>query len=188
MRATAKIAIVAAALACSAAAAPALAAPAASARTASAATTSHRHVRHCTSSNTVTWLGLGAGGGAAGTIFYPIEFTNTGHHACTLYGYPGVRAVTSSGRTIGYPARHSGRRHLVTLRPGWTAHAILGIVQAGNVAGCHLTHDAYLRIWAPRQKASTTIPSFTFDACWNRSVLRVGAVHRGTGIPGYTTS
>jgi hypothetical protein len=29
--------------------------------------------------------------GAAGTIFFPVRFTNKGTHACTLRGYPGSR-------------------------------------------------------------------------------------------------
>ncbi|MDA8323890.1 MAG: DUF4232 domain-containing protein [Actinomycetota bacterium] len=190
MRMTTRAVIAAAAIACSAAAAaPALAAQASVARgTAAVSAARHHAPPHCASYNTTTWFGLGLGGGAAGTIYYPIEFSNTGHRACTMYGFPGVWAVTNSGRTIGYPATHQGRPRLVTLRPGQTAHAILGIVEAGNIAGCRIAHNAYLKIYAPHQRAATRIPAFTFDACWNRSVLRVGPVRPGTGIPGYTTS
>jgi hypothetical protein len=33
----------------------------------------------CATSQTLIWLGLGNGGGAAGTIFYPLEFTKACH-------------------------------------------------------------------------------------------------------------
>jgi len=145
-------------------------------------------VSQCKSYNTVTWLGLGEGGGSAGTIFYPLEFSNVGHRTCWLYGYPGVSAVSNTGKQIGLPASHAGPKRIVVLRPGATAHVILGIVEAGNIAGCHIRNGASLKIYAPGQKGWTIIPSFTFTACSNKSVLRVNAVHAGTGIPGFTTS
>src|SRR5215470_17235015 len=50
-------------------------------------------------------LTVGAANGAAGTIFYPLDFTNTSGSACTMYGYPGVAFVSSpSGSQIGAPA------------------------------------------------------------------------------------
>lgn len=33
----------------------------------------------------------------AGTIFYPLDFTNASSSACTMYGYPGVAFVSSPG-------------------------------------------------------------------------------------------
>jgi hypothetical protein len=34
------------------------------------------------------WVAVSQGSGAAGTIYYPLEFTNTSGHACSLSGYP----------------------------------------------------------------------------------------------------
>ena len=93
--------------------AAALAAPARPAAPARAAA----QARQCTAAHTVAWLGI-PGSGAAGSTFYPLEFSNVGHHTCWLFGYPGVSAISSSGRRIGPPASHTGRRRLVTLRPG----------------------------------------------------------------------
>lgn len=42
-------------------------------------------------------LRIGQANGAAGTVFYPVEFTNTSSTACTMYGYPGVAFVTKPG-------------------------------------------------------------------------------------------
>jgi hypothetical protein len=142
----------------------------------------------CTAGHTAIWLGLGPGGGAAGSTFYPLEFSNIGHRSCWLFGYPGVSAINGRGHRIGPPANHSGRRHRVTLRPGATAHAILQVIDAGNVAGCHRRTAAGLRVFAPGQTRSTEILGFSFQACSNRRVLGVGPVRPGTGIPGFTSS
>jgi hypothetical protein len=146
----------------------------------------HR-IAPCRADSTQIWLGLGNGGGAAGTIFYPLEFSNVGHRTCTLFGFPGVSAVIN-GRQVGFAAIRIGRKHLVALRPGQTAHAILGIVEAGIISGCHTRNGASLKVFAPNQRGFTIIPAFTFTACSNRSVLRIQSVHFGVGIPGFTTS
>ncbi|HUZ51801.1 MAG TPA: DUF4232 domain-containing protein [Streptosporangiaceae bacterium] len=188
------------ALACSAVALPvaAVALPTATAEPTATAQPTADHARHdeqaaravhrCTTFSTTTWLGLGNGGGTLGTIFYPIEFSNTGKQTCTLFGYPGVSAISGSGHQIGQPAIASGKKQVIMLKPGGTAHVVLGIVEAGNIAGCKMRPGAFLKIFAPGQKAAATIPNFTFTACANKSVLRVDAVHAGTGIPGAVSS
>ena len=120
-------------------------------------------MRQCTAAHTVAWLGI-PGSGAAGSTFYPPEFSNVGHRTCFLFGYPGVSAISAAGRRIGPPARHTGRRHLVTLRPGGTAHAILQVVEAGNIAGCHLRRAAGLKVYPPGQRRPTDILGFSFPA------------------------
>ncbi len=146
----------------------------------------HR-VAPCRANSTRIWLGLGPGGGTAGTTFYPLEFSNIGRRTCSLFGFPGVSAVIK-GKQVGGAAIRSGRKRLVVLRPGQTAHAILGIVDAGAIGGCHQRSGASLRVFAPNQQGSTIIPSFTFTACSNRSVLRIRSVNFGVGIPGFTVS
>ena len=44
-------------------------------------------------------------GGAAGSAYYPVNFTNTSAAACGLYGYPGMSFVTAAG---GAGRRHAG--------------------------------------------------------------------------------
>jgi hypothetical protein len=136
----------------------------------------------CTSRQTEIWLGLGLGGGTAGTIFYPVEFTNVGHHACFLWGFPKAAAISASGHQIGKSSRALRLRHgVVELFPGWTAHATLGIVEAGNVCS-HPVRAASLRIRAPHQRASTDLP-FAFQACHGKRVLVFGPIMPGVGIP-----
>ncbi|HUZ26239.1 MAG TPA: DUF4232 domain-containing protein [Streptosporangiaceae bacterium] len=139
-------------------------------------------IPHCRAGQTLTWLGLGLGGGTAGTIFYPLEFTNVSKHTCTLFGYPRVSAISKGGRQIGKSSRHLRARHrVVTLPPGWTAHASLGIIEAGNVCSRPVMATT-LKIHAPHQRRATQLP-FQFQACWHKGVLVVGPVQPGVGIP-----
>jgi hypothetical protein len=72
------------------------------------------------------------GSGGAGTFTYLLRFTNTSHRTCYLFGFPGVRAVNRHGRQLGSPAAWVSGAPLraVTLRRGWTAHAVLAITNA----------------------------------------------------------
>ncbi len=141
----------------------------------------------CKHAATETWLGLGEGGGTAGTIYYPLEFSNIGRQACSLNGYPGVSGITVTGKPVGKPADRNNSAHgTVVLAPGATAHAILGIHAAGAICSKSV-NAAGLRVYAPGQTGSETVP-FGFPACAGPSVMTVGPVRAGTGIPGYTTS
>jgi hypothetical protein len=141
----------------------------------------------CTATQTAVWLGDGPGGGTAGTYYYPLEFSNVGTHTCTLYGYPGVSAYTSAMRQLGQPANRNGvPHHVVTLAPGGTAHALLGIHDWGAICSKQVPASG-LRVYAPGQRSSHEI-DWSFGACAQRGVLTVGPVNPGTGIPGYTNS
>jgi hypothetical protein len=151
----------------------------------SAATTSAA-TPACTPSNTQVWLGLGLGGGTAGSTYYPLEFSNVGRHACTLNGYPGVSA-SRGGHQVGPSATRNQQAHAtVTLAPGATAHAILRIVDWGALCSHEVVADG-LKVFAPGQIRAGFVP-FSFGACPDRGVLIVGPVRAGVGIPGYTTS
>lgn len=142
----------------------------------------------CSASQTEIWLGDGSGGGTAGTIFYPLEFSNISHRTCSLLGYPGVSVVSATNKQIGKPAtRQSGHASTVTLKPGATAHALLGIHDAGAICG-HPASAHGLKVYAPGERTATTIETFAFGACSGKSVLAIQPVHSGTGVPGYTTS
>jgi Protein of unknown function (DUF4232) len=110
--------------------------------------------------------------GAAGTIYYPIRFTNKGTHACTLRGYPGVSAVTSAGTQIGKSASRSGTGvKTVTIAPKKTASTMVGFVHTANfpASTCKPVTARGLRIIPPNQTTSVTIKR-KFSACSGTSV------------------
>jgi Protein of unknown function (DUF4232) len=122
-----------------------------------------------------------SGGAAAGSSFYPIEFTNVSGASCTLYGYPGVSFVTGVGGTrIGIPATENpaNPRRLITLAAGRTGHAELQVVAAQNYpqADCGLVTAHWLRVYPPNQTAPLYV-RFTAPTCTKpRTILSVQTV------------
>jgi hypothetical protein len=138
----------------------------------------------CSSSN--LRISLGAGGGAAGTDFTVIDFTNSGGTSCTLYGFPGVSLTNSSGAQIGAAATRNPSKAsaLVTLAPGAKASAELGVANAQNypAATCKPTPAAQLKVFPPNQTQSIAV-AFTTTGCAVSSThqLSVTAVTAGAG-------
>jgi hypothetical protein len=91
---------------------------------------------------------------AAGTSYYPLEFTNRSAETCTMSGYPNVSFVSApGGRAIGGPALRNPTfpKELVTLAPGATAHATLQVAIAENypVSLCKPVTARWLQIFPP---------------------------------------
>jgi Protein of unknown function (DUF4232) len=137
----------------------------------------------CTSAHTLVWLAL-APNGATGTIFYPVEFSNVGPASCVLFGFPGVSAVTRTGGRLGPAAgRFSAKPHSVTLKPGQTAHALLGIVNAGFIPHCQSATGAGLKVFPPNQRGFQFVFNFSFPVCKNKIFMHVYPVTPGIGVP-----
>ena len=100
-------------------------------------------------------LTVGRGDGAAGTIYWPLRFTNTSGSACTLYGYPGAAFVKAPhGAQVGAPAGRRGPAPAqVTLQPGATAHATLAVsdVTIGNDCMGRQTQAHWVQVYPPGQ-------------------------------------
>src|SRR6202020_2832670 len=95
-------------------------------------------------------VSLGPANGTAGTTFYPLKFVNTSKTSCTMSGYPGVSAVTSSGKQIGNAAKRIQTKfRTVTLAPGKQQSASIGIVETGNfpAASCKPVTAAGLKVF-----------------------------------------
>ena len=132
-------------------------------------------------------LAIGTGNGAAGSVYYPIVFTNTSGSPCTLFGFPGVSFATGiGGGRIGHAATRNSDapRRTVILAPGGVAHATLQVVQAENFppAKCQLTTAHWLKVYPPNQTKPVYL-NFTAKACKSTGkgirVLNVAPVRPG---------
>jgi Protein of unknown function (DUF4232) len=147
----------------------------------------------CATTGLKVTLVTSGGGAAAGSTFYPLNFTNVSTSPCVLDGYPGASFVTPSGGPIGDPAdRNPGVIPVpVTLAPGTTAHATLQVVDAQNysAATCDPVTAHRLRIYPPGQTTAVEI-SFTTLVCAAHissslgNTLTVDAIKAGQGRPG----
>jgi Protein of unknown function (DUF4232) len=123
----------------------------------------------CTASDLGVWVAIDQGNGTAGTIYYPLEFTNLSGRACSLFGYPGASVIGRTGYQLGSPAAWGSRSgaRIVNLAPGATAHTILAYHDAvvGTEPGCDPVNTAsLLRVYPPDQ-FNPTYAAFSFQAC-----------------------
>jgi Protein of unknown function (DUF4232) len=131
---------------------------------------------------------LGQGNGAAGSTYYPLDFSNNSGASCTLFGYPGVSFVTGiGGSQIGSAASRNPAlpSELITIPPGGVAHATLQVVNAENFAAsaCHMVTAHWLKVYPPNQTAPLYV-SFSAHACSGKAkpvnILAVEAVRPGS--------
>ncbi|MGW5646155.1 DUF4232 domain-containing protein [Saccharopolyspora sp. NPDC003752] len=131
-------------------------------------------------------LTIGESDGAAGHIYAPLQFTNTGPTTCTLSSAPGVSYVGSGGRQIGEPAKRVIKdRPVISLAPGETASApfLFSPVAHMNPEDCGAEAAEGLRVYPPNSKAAMFLPlpgamgctTFTQDADY----AKVGVVQAG---------
>ena len=159
---TARRILAAAAVTCAAALAPAaaLAAPGHHADAARTATPA------CATSGLDVWLDTN-GSSATGHTGYHLKFTNLSGSTCTLFGYPGVSAVTLTGTQIGSAAARNGTTpQTVTLANGATTDALVVITNTSffQPSLCHQVTAAGLKVYPPNQTKPRTVP-FPFGAC-----------------------
>lgn len=106
-------------------------------------------------------VSLGKPNGAAGSVIYPLHFTNKGSVSCTITGFPGVSFVApGNGQEVGKPAvRASSSAPTVTLTGGAEATASLKVTRYQNFAPeqCKPTAVAGLRVYPPNNKAAAYV-------------------------------
>jgi hypothetical protein len=109
----------------------------------------------CTAADLGVWVAADQTQGAAGTIVYPLEFTNLSHHTCALHGFAGVSAIDANGHQLGAPAAwgHTVRATTVRLVPGASAHATLfyGNTVVSNCPRAFQKTATELRVYPPDQ-------------------------------------
>ena len=151
----------------------------ASAATANPAAPSAR-IQPCSASQLGVWVNADSGNGAAGTIFYHLDFTNTSGRTCYLYGWPGVTATNWAGGQLGKPARQvqDVKARVVNVPPGGTAHAALGYVDAQLSPSCRPATAALLKVTPPASKGARHA-FFPLPVCTKAWTLTVGLIQRG---------
>ena len=130
---------------------------------------------------------VGPGNGAAGTAYYNIDLVNESGSTCFVQGYPGVSLV-SAGSNAGSQIGADAKRDPVTpprrivLAPGQTAHAVLGVADAGNFPSskCNPVSAHWLKVYPPDQTVALYAP-FTTQTCASTSTatLRITTISAG---------
>ena len=119
-------------------------------------------------------LTVGASQGAAGTMYYPLDFTNESSSACTMYGYPGVSFVTGAhGSQIGPPAAREGgiALALITLAPGAVANATLAVSNVLASTNCKNPVTVnWLKVYPPDQYSALVVP-LRRQGCADKSLV-----------------
>ena len=148
----------------------------------------------CRSASLQVTVNTREAGTAAGSTYYPVDFTNTSGSACGLYGYPGISFVTagsSAGTQIGPAAQENPAFGKLTVRlaPGGVAHAWLQVAAAGNfpTSACKPHAVSWLKVFPPDQTVAVYV-SHSFDACASMGtpLLFVMPVRAGQGARGVT--
>jgi hypothetical protein len=142
-------------------------------------------VPECTSANLAVWISPELANGAAGTIYYPLDFTNISNHTCFLVGWPGVSAVNGNLKQLGAAAVRDSfiPRRFVDVAPGGTAHATLLWEDAVVFnPGCGRVTASFLNVYAPDQR-SARIAFFDNPVCTvkNHTYMRIWRIQPGVG-------
>lgn len=106
---------------------------------------------------------LGTPGGAAGSIYVPVVWTNKSEMSCTLFGYPGVSYVAPhTGDQVGAAATRNPQHapRTVLLRPGQHAAALVQMADYQNYppANCRAETVSGLRVYPPGSHSAEYVP------------------------------
>jgi Protein of unknown function (DUF4232) len=148
------------------------------ATTSGTASTAAASIPKCTAFDLGAWVAVGHGNGAAGTIYYPLQFTNLSGHACAVRGFPGVSALDRDGHQLGSPASWDPvvPARTVVLAPGATAHTILrwSDAEVTTAPGCDPVFSTFqLAVYPPGQYAAT-YAAFGLEACSHAGPIYMG--------------
>src|SRR5450756_589868 len=114
----------------------------------------------CTAGNLAVWVSYDAMNGAAGTWYYPLEFTNTSNRTCRTWGWPGVSAANANGKQLGNAASRNSLYGgtWVNIPSGGTAHALLGYGAAEvGTSGCKPQNAAVLKAYPPNSRSADPV-------------------------------
>jgi hypothetical protein len=145
----------------------------------SAAAAAPSTVGRCGAGQLSVWLNASSENGAAGSVYYNLDFTNTSGTECHLYGYPGVAAIGAGGSQLGASAARNSviAARYVNIAPGQTAHAVLRYVDVQVTPGCKPADAAFLKVYPPDETGSRlaffSLPSCTASGAGYLQIERV---------------
>jgi hypothetical protein len=148
----------------------------------------------CQSATLKIALDTSQAGGAMGSTYYPVNFTNTAATPCGMNGYPGISLVTAAsgtGAQIGAAAQEDPSFGRLTVRvpAGGVAHAWLQVAQAGNypASTCDPATAHVLRVYPPGDTVASYVDvSLSTCASSSTQILTVTPVRPGQGVRGVT--
>jgi uncharacterized protein DUF4232 len=107
---------------------------------------------------------VGTANGAAGSVGYTNDFKNISVATCTLYGYPGLQMLNSSGQPISTDVIRgtsvtvpSVPERLVTLAPGARAGFDMGFASSTGYGSAKCPTSARVEFTAPNDFQSLTV-------------------------------
>jgi hypothetical protein len=108
-------------------------------------------IPRCTPGDLAVWVNADSANGAAGTIYYHLDFTNISAITCHLYSWPGVTARNQAGAQLGVPAIRTGGipATYVNIAPGGTVHSVLGYVDVQVSKACKPVTATALKVYPP---------------------------------------
>jgi hypothetical protein len=148
----------------------------------------------CQSTTLKVTVDASQAGGAMGSTYYPVNFTNTSGAPCGMDGYPRMSFVTSAGTAglqIGAAAQQNPAVGKLAVRvpAGGAAHAWLQVAQAGNypASTCQPATAHWLRVYPPDDAVASYV-DVNLSACASAStpLLTVMPVRSGHGVRGVT--
>jgi hypothetical protein len=143
-------------------------------------------VQGCSASDLDIWAGVPSNQGME-QFSYQIELSNISARPCTLYGFPGVSAISGTGRQLGDAAgRGAGKAELITLRYGQTAHFTLDIIDVTIFppSSCDQVGASGLRIYAPGDRSAQFV-NLPVEVCGKagQPYMNVTTTLNGAGVP-----
>jgi len=124
-------------------------------------------IPRCAPGQLAVRVNVDSASGAAGSVYYNLDFTNTSGTTCYLYGYPGVSAVNANGAQPGDAAARNSAvpASYVNIAPGASAHALLRYVDVvATSPACKATPVTLLRVFPP-DAAGARYAFFDLPSC-----------------------
>jgi hypothetical protein len=113
-------------------------------------------IGRCSYGNLAVWVYADGADTVGRTIYYHLEFSNTGRSTCALTGFPGVVATTLHRTELGVPAvrEYGVPSKTIDIAPGATAHSLIGYVGGRVDAACKPESAGFLQVTPPNNGGS----------------------------------